>query len=212
MHTFLCSAILFDLDGVLVDSTGAVAGWWRLWAGEHNIDPDQVVKVMHGRPTMEVVQLMAPHLDAEAETKKIEDRASGNDGVFVMPGAVELLKSLPPERWAVVTSGNRRSATARLQFAGLPVPRVLVGADDVSKGKPAPEPYLKGAEGLGMNPTECLVIEDAPAGIHSAHAGGMKVIALTTTFPAELLAADAVAGALREIRVSLLEGKLQVEV
>lgn len=215
MHTFLCSAILFDLDGVLVDSTRAVARWWRIWAQENNVDAERVLKVMHGRRTVEVVRLAAPHLDAEAEAKKIEQRPSGNDdedGVVVMPGAAELLKSLPDDRWGVVTSGNRRHATARLQFAGLPVPRVLVGADDVSKGKPAPEPYLKGAQLLGMNPTECLVVEDAPLGIQSAHAGGMKVIGLATTFPPELLAADAVADGLLQIRVSVQHGQLRVEV
>ncbi len=212
MHTFLCSAILFDLDGVLVDSTPAVAGWWRLWAQENNVDAEEVLKVMHGRPTIDVVRLMTPHLDAEAEAKRIEQRASGNDGVTVMPGAAELLRSLPEERWGVVTSGTRGPAIARLQYAGLPVPRVFVTADDVSKGKPAPEPYLKGAQLLGTNPAECLVVEDAPLGIQSAHAGGMKVIGLATTFPAELLAADAVAEGLRQIRVSVQGGQLTVEV
>jgi len=163
-----------------------------------------------------VVRLMAPHLDPEAEAKRIEQRASGNDdrdGVVVMPGAVELLKSLPDDRWAVVTSGTRRPAAARLQSAGLPVPRVLVGADDVSNGKPAPEPYLKGAQLLGMNPAECLVIEDAPVGIQSGHAGRMKVIGIASTYPAaELSDADAVAQELRQIRVRVQDGKLQVDV
>jgi sugar-phosphatase len=129
-----------------------------------------------------------------------------------MPGAAELLKSLPEDRWAVVTSGTRIPATTRLQFANLPLPRVLVGADDVSKGKPDPEPYLKGAQLLGMNPADCLVIEDAPAGIQSAHAGGMKVIALASTYPvSELHDADAVATSLGQIKVSVLDGKLKID-
>jgi sugar-phosphatase len=207
--------MLFDLDGVLVDSTVAVARWWRVWADENKIDVEKVLKVVHGRRTVEVVRLMAPHLDPEAEAKRIEQRASGHDdrdGVIVMPGAAELLKSLPGDRWAVVTSGTRRPALARLQSAGLPAPRVLVGADDVSNGKPAPEPYLKGAQLLGMKPAECLVIEDAPVGIQSGHAGAMKVIGIASTYPAaELSDADAVAQELRQIRVRLQEGKLQVD-
>lgn len=215
MPTFFCSAMLFDLDGVLVDSTVAVARWWRVWADENKIDVEKVLKVIHGRRTVEVVRLMAPHLDPEAEAKRIEQRASGHDdrdGVIVMPGAAELLKSLPGDRWAVVTSGTRRPALARLQSAGLPAPRVLVGADDVSNGKPAPEPYLKGAQLLGMKPAECLVIEDAPVGIQSGHAGAMKVIGIASTYPAaELSDADAVAQELRQIRVRLQDGKLQVD-
>jgi sugar-phosphatase len=207
--------MLFDLDGVLVDSTVAVARWWRVWADENNIDVEKVLKVVHGRRTVEVVRLMAPHLDPEAEAKRIERRASGNDdrdGVVVMPGAVELLRSLPDDRWAVVTSGTRRPAMARLQSAGLPAPRVLVGADDVSNGKPAPEPYLKGAQLLGMKPAECLVIEDAPVGIQSGHAGAMRVIGIASTYPAaELSDADAVAQELRQIRVRVHDGKLQVD-
>lgn len=211
MPKFSCSAILFDLDGVLVDSTPAVAGWWRVWAQEHNVDAEAVLNIMHGRPTVDVVRLMAAHLDAEAEAKRIEKRASGNEGVVVMPGAAELLNSLPEGTWGVVTSGTRGPATARLQFAGLPVPRVLVTADDVSKGKPSPEPYLQGARLLRMNPAECLVIEDAPFGIQSGHAAGMKVIGLATTFPADSLEADAVAERLNQIRVTVSEGKLQIE-
>jgi sugar-phosphatase len=215
MPTFFCSAMLFDLDGVLVDSTVAVARWWRIWAEENKIDVAKVLKIVHGRRTVEVVRLMAPHLDPEAEAKRIEQRASGNDdrdGVVVMPGAVELLASLPADRWAVVTSGTRRPAAARLQSAGLPVPPVLVGADDVSNGKPAPEPYLKGAQLLGMPPSECLVIEDAPVGIQSGHAGGMKVIGIASTYPAaELSDADAVAEELRQIRVRVQDGKLLVD-
>jgi mannitol-1-/sugar-/sorbitol-6-phosphatase len=217
MITFSCSAILFDLDGVLVDSTHAVAQWWRVWAAEKNVEPEKVLKIMHGRRTIEVIRLAAPHLDAEAEAKYIEQRAARNDdhrdGVTVMPGAPELLQSLPEDRWGIVTSGTRVPATARLRFVGLPVPRVLVTADDVVRGKPDPEPYLKGAQLLGVDSAQCLVIEDAPLGIQSAHAGGMKVIGIASTYPAsELHEADAVVSALQRIRVSLQDGRLRVEV
>ncbi len=211
MPTFLCSAILFDLDGVLVDSTKAVEGWWRLWSRENGLDAEEVMKVMHGRPTADVVRLVAPQMDAEAEAKRIEKRASGNDGVVAMSGAAELLRRLPENRWAVVTSGTRGPATARLQFVGLPVPGFFVTADDVSRGKPDPEPYLRGARLLGVRPEECLVIEDAPLGIQSAHAAGMKVIGLATTFPAKELEADAVAESLAQVHMKVLDTKLEVE-
>jgi sugar-phosphatase len=163
--------------------------------------------------TIDTVRLVAPHLDAEAETKKIEEReATDTEGVLIMPGAADLLRALPPERWCIVTSGTRRVASSRLQAGHLPIPRVMVTGSDVVKGKPDPEPYLKGAELLGMNPAECLVVEDAPAGIRAAHAGGMKVIALLTTYPAaELQEADAVVRALADIRVYSESGKLRVE-
>ena len=130
-----------------------------------------------------------------------------------MPGAAELLKSIPEGRWCVVTSGTRYLATSRLRFFHLPIPRVLVAADDVQKGKPDAEPYLKGAELLKVKPAQCLVIEDAPAGIRSAHAGGMKAIALTSTYPeSELREADVVLQNLGQIKVRRLDRKLQVDI
>jgi mannitol-1-/sugar-/sorbitol-6-phosphatase len=203
--TFRCAAILFDLDGVLVDSTRSVERQWRIWAGEQGLDGDKVMTVGHGVRAVEVIRTVAPHLDAEAEVRKLEAReAADHDGVAVMSGAAELVRAIPDGRWCVVTSGTRRLASARLQLAGIPVPKVLITADDVVNGKPHPEPYLKGAELLGVNPAECLVIEDAPAGIQSAHAGGMKVIALTSTYSASALSeADAVVQKLKQIQVAL---------
>ncbi len=214
MPIFHCAAILFDLDGVLVDSTRSVTRQWRLWAEEHSIDPDQTVSIAHGRRSVEVIRMMAPHLDAEQETLRLEAREAADlDGVEVMPGAADLLRSIPEGRWCVVTSGTHRLAASRLRLANLPVPKVLVAADDVTQGKPHPEPYLKGAELLGMKPRECLVIEDAPFGIEAAHAGGMEAIALPTTFPAtELKAADAVAEKLSQIRVSVSGNELTVTI
>ena len=120
-----------------------------------------------------------------------------------MPGAADLLRSIPDGRWCVVTSGTRLLATGRLRVANLPTPGIMVSADDVTKGKPDPEPYLKGAKLLGTKPEECLVIEDAPAGVRAAHAGKMKVIAITSTFPkAELKEADALVRSLDQIEVT----------
>jgi sugar-phosphatase len=214
MPIFYCSAILFDLDGVLVDSTRSVSRQWRWWAESRGLDPRVVTEYAHGVRALEVIARLAPHLDAEVEVRELERReALDTEGVAIMPGAAALVNSVPTERWAVVTSGTRALAETRLQLANISVPRALVTSDDVIRGKPDPEPYLKGAQLLGVNPTECLVIEDAPAGIRSAHAGGMKVIAITSTYRAsELKEADAVIHTLSQARVSVLDGGLQVDV
>ena len=204
MTTFHCSAILFDLDGVLVDSTRSVERQWRAWARENGVNGDELMAVGHGVRAIEMIRAVAPHLDAEAEARKLERReADDRDGVTVMPGAVELIRAIPEGCWGVVTSGVRRLASGRLRLAGIPVPKVMVAADEVTNGKPHPEPYLKGAELLGVSPLECLVIEDAPAGIRAAQAGGMKVIALTSTYPASALSeADVVVEKLANIQVA----------
>ena len=203
MINFLCSAILFDLDGVLIDSTRSVDRQWRAWAREQGIDEEKVMAIAHGVRTIEVIRAVAPHLDAEAEVRRLESReADDHVDVAVMPGAAQLIGAIPEGRWCVVTSGTRPLASARLRFGGLPVPKVLVTADDVVNGKPHPEPYLKGAGLLGVDPAECLVIEDAPAGIRSAHAGGMKVIGLTSTYPSSKLSeADVVVEKLKRIQI-----------
>jgi mannitol-1-/sugar-/sorbitol-6-phosphatase len=205
MQQFRCTAVLFDLDGVLVDSTGSVARQWRLWAAENGLDPERIIKIAHGRRTIEVVRLLTPQLNAETEVRKIEKREADDiDGVRVMPGASDLVSTLPDSQWGVVTSGTNYLAQSRLRHADLPVPRVLVSADDVTQGKPHPEPYLKGAQLLGVAPGDCLVIEDAPAGVRSAQAAGMKAISLTSTYTAaELHEADAVVGSLAQIHVGL---------
>jgi mannitol-1-/sugar-/sorbitol-6-phosphatase len=215
MPTFICSAILFDLDGVLVDSTRAVDREWREWAERKGVDGDAIMAIAHGVRTVEVIRRVAPHLDAEAEANAIENHeASDHRGVTVMPGAIELVRSIPEGKWGVVTSGSRLLAQSRLIYCGLPVPEALVTSDDVTHGKPHPEPYLKGAELLGLPPMECLVIEDAPAGIQSARAAGTKVLGITTTYAADALGqANAVIGRFEQIQVSSNgAGKLGIEV
>jgi sugar-phosphatase len=210
MTTFRCAGILFDLDGVLVDSTQSVERQWRIWAHEQGIGGDKVMTVAHGVRAVEVIRAVAPHLDAEEEVRKLEGReADDHEGVTTMPGALELVSAIPEGYWGVVTSGTRLLATERLHLFGIPIPKVMVTADDVVNGKPHPEPYLKGAELLGAKPAECLVIEDAPAGIQSAHASGMKVIALSSTYPAAALSeADMVISKLQRIQVSLNGGRM----
>lgn len=214
MPTFSCAAILFDLDGVLVDSTRAVDREWREWAARKGVDGDAVMAIAHGVRTIEVIRRVAPHLDAQVEAAAIEDHeAHDQTGVLVMPGALDLVRSIPKGRWGVVTSGSRLLAQNRLRYCELPVPEVLVTSDDVTNGKPDPEPYLKGAQGLGFRPEECLVIEDAPAGIQSARAAGMKVIGMASTYrTAKLADADAVVKAFARLQVvSNGTGNLVVE-
>ena len=194
MDRFGCDAALFDLDGVLVDSTPSVERVWREWADLHSLDVADILAVAHGRRTAETISLVAPHLDAAAEAKRLETREI-EDTAAVLPieGAAALLETLPSERWAVVTSGTRALAHARLRACGLPIPQTFVGAEDVQRGKPDPECYLRGARLLGVRPNRCVVVEDAPSGIAAGRAAGATVIAVTTTHPApELSDANAV--------------------
>jgi sugar-phosphatase len=204
MSKFHCSAILFDLDGVLLDSTRVVAQQYTTWAQEQGLDPELVMQAAHGVRTVEVVRRVAPHLDAEAETRKIELREAAAFNMAAMPGAVDLVNSIPKGRWCVVTSGTRFLATTRMRRFGIPVPEILVTAEDVKQGKPDPEPYRKGAELLNVPPEECVVVEDAPAGIRAAHAAGMRVISLPSTCPVDdLKEADALVTGMAMIKVSL---------
>jgi mannitol-1-/sugar-/sorbitol-6-phosphatase len=212
MLTFACQAILFDLDGVLVDSTPCVTRVWSAWAREHGLDAEHVVHVAHGRPTIATVREVAPYLDAQLETDRIEQREiNDTDGLRVLPGAKELLARLPLERYTIVTSGTRQLATRRLQAAGLPLPPTMVTADDITNGKPDPEPYLAGARALACDPKECLVFEDAPSGIRAAKAAGMVAIGIPTTYkPEELAEANAITASLRAVAVTVESEGLMV--
>jgi sugar-phosphatase len=188
-----CRGVLFDLDGVLVDSTPAVARCWTKWALLHGFVPEEVVRRAHGRPSMTTLRELLPNADHEAENRQmerweIEDIAD----VVPLPGAVQLLQALPPDRWAIVTSCTRPLAEVRIRAGALPWPKHLVTSADVQRGKPDPEPYTKGAMCLGLAPAACLVVEDAPAGIRAGKAAGASVLALRTTeTDAELTAAGA---------------------
>jgi mannitol-1-/sugar-/sorbitol-6-phosphatase len=188
--------VLSDLDGVLVDSGDAVERVWREWAVGHGIDPDDVARASHGVPSPAVLDRVAPHLHTPAEIDRIEALHAATGG-RALPGAAELLAR---ERVGVVTSCSPPLAAARLAAAGLPTPRVLITSDATVRGKPHPDPYLAGAAALGADPADCLVIEDAPAGVAAARAAGMTVWAVTTTHTAdELAAADRVVADLREV-------------
>jgi sugar-phosphatase len=182
MTNIRCRGVLFDLDGVLVDSTPAVARVWAWWAREHGFEPDEVVKKAHGRPSITTIRQLLPHSDHAAEDREMERREIADvDGVVPLPGAMELLRALPLQRWAIVTSCTRALAHVRIAAAGLPMPKYLVTSTDVQRGKPDPEPYRKGAQSLGIPAVDCIVIEDAPAGVQAGKAAGARVLALRTT-------------------------------
>ncbi len=177
-----CSALLFDLDGVLIDSTPAVARVWSRWAAEHGLDPEAVVRLAHGRPSRTTIRELLPGADIDRENREVERREMEDlDGVVLLPGAREILNNLPPERWTIATSCTRPLAEVRLRAAGLPIPETIVTSSDVRIGKPDPEPYLKAAAKLGFAPSDCVVVEDAPAGIRAGKGAGTRVIALLTT-------------------------------
>ncbi len=198
--------MLFDLDGVLVESRPAVERQWTIWSREHGLDPAKVIPVAHGRPTIATIREVAPQADAEAEARKMEEREMADlEGVRAIAGAADLLAMVPRDRWAVVTSGTYPLATTRLRAVGLPLPAHMVSASDIMRGKPDPEPYLKGAAALKIAPGECVVVEDSPSGIQAGQAAGMRVIAVPTTYPREQLArADFLIRRLSDLRATVI--------
>jgi sugar-phosphatase len=201
LHALLTSAdaLLVDLDGTLVDSSAPVRRTWAAFAGRHGLDPDYVHRFGQGRPSRDTVRLLAPDVDVAAEAAALERAEVGDaDGIFALPGARELLTGC--RRLAIVTSCSRALATVRLRAAGLPIPPVLVSADDVVQGKPDPACFVLGARRLNVDPSRCLVLEDAPAGISAGRAAGAKVLALRTTHPDhDLHEADAIVDDLRAL-------------
>jgi mannitol-1-/sugar-/sorbitol-6-phosphatase len=182
------STILSDLDGVLVDSHESIMRAWRWWGALHGVESAAIENVQHGRPSGEVIAALTPDLDAGEESLAIDLRQAGDtDGVVALPGAHELFAG--PEPVAVVTSCTVPLATARLRAAGLPIPEVLVTPERLSLGKPNPEGYLLAARELGAQPADCVVLEDAPAGVDAGRAAGMHVVGITTTHPLVELAA-----------------------
>ncbi|MFF4991040.1 HAD-IA family hydrolase [Streptosporangium saharense] len=182
-RSFTCEALLFDMDGTLVDSRECVERTWRDWCARHRLDSDELLRISHGRQNHDTIQMVAPHLHT-AEELAFLTRAEEEcrDGVVAVRGAAGLLRGLAPRHWAMVTSAWRRLAEIRLDLAGLPAPRVLVTADEIQRGKPDPEGYLSAADRLGVDPGACVVVEDAPAGVAAGRAAGMPVIGITTTF------------------------------
>ena len=183
-----CKGILFDMDGILISSIGSVERSWTKWAHLRGVDPALARKTARGRRAIETIAKLRPDLDSEQELKVIEDiEVADNEGLTVLPGVLGLLAALPSDRWTVVTSATERLARIRLAAGGIPVPKRLVTADQVTRGKPHPEPFLAGAALLGVAPADCVVLEDSSSGAEAGRAAGCTVVATTFSHPAEFL-------------------------
>jgi mannitol-1-/sugar-/sorbitol-6-phosphatase len=208
-----CKGILFDMDGILISSIGSVERSWTKWALLRGVDPALARETAHGRRAVETIAKLRPDLDSEKELKVIEDIEVGDDeGLTVLPGVMELLATLPANRWAVVTSATERLARIRLAAAGIPVPEKLVTADHVTRGKPDPEPFLAGAALLGVAPADCVVFEDSPSGVVSGRDAGCTVVATTFSHSADLLeAAHYVVRDLTGIRIESVSNEIVIQ-
>ncbi|MDZ4699036.1 MAG: HAD-IA family hydrolase [Rhodothermales bacterium] len=209
-----CQGLIFDLDGVLIDSDVVSNRHWKRWADLNQVSFEHIAAIHHGLPPVRTVAAVAPHLDAAAESKVFEEWAADDmDDLKTYEGAYALLAGLPAGRWGIATSSFRTLTLSRLNFLGLPIPDALVTVDDVKNGKPAPDPYLLAAEKLGLAPEHCIVIEDAPAGIRAAKTAGARVIAVTTTNQVSALGeADYVVGRLVDIAVAVSPEGFRVSV
>ncbi|MFI9258044.1 HAD family hydrolase [Streptomyces sioyaensis] len=206
-------ALLFDNDGTLISSLESVYRCWSRWAKEYGVTEEDFARVaLHGRPAAEIVADLLPAdlvPEAVARIEQLEVEDAG--GVVALPGTLALLESLPAERWAVVTSATQRLAEARLGQAGIR-PKNLIAADDISRGKPDPEPFLLAAARLGADPARCVVFEDAPVGLAAGRAAGMVTVALTTTHRAEELSADLVVPDLSAVSAQATDGSVEITV
>jgi mannitol-1-/sugar-/sorbitol-6-phosphatase len=197
--------ILFDMDGVLVSSIGAAERNWRVWAKRYGVPNAEEYVVPHGRRAIDIVKILRPDIDPLEGLRVIEDMEVADVAdLRVLPGVKGLLAGLPPERWAIVTSAQRRLLLARLTAAGLPIPQRIITGEMVERGKPDPEPYRRGAELLGFGPGDCVVVEDAPSGVGAGNAAGCRVLGvLGTHSAAELHAADWVVSSLEGLAVTV---------
>lgn len=186
--TIWCKAILFDMDGTLVDSTAVVERGWAIWAARHGLHLESILEFSHGRPGSATMEHFRPGQDHATDIAELAVHEETNvEGVIAIPGATEFVKAVQGHPWAIVTSAWRTLATIRVGAAGLPMPEVLVPVDEISRGKPDPEGFLKAAEILGVQPKDCLVFEDTRPGIDAALRAGMQVVGLLTTVPATQL-------------------------
>lgn len=212
--TLTCEALLFDLDGVLIDSNHVYEENWSIWAQERGVSYPHILEVQLGRPVVETIQIVAPHLDPIVEAKAYRDGLLSRnllDSVCVFPGVAKLLRNLPMSRWAIATSAPRDSALRMLHHASLPIPNVFVTGDDIDRGKPAPYPYLKAACGLNQQIERCIVIEDAPAGIQSGRSAGAYVIAVATSNPPEALkGANSIVDSIADLYIENMNSHLKI--
>ena len=197
-------ALLFDMDGTLVDSTQIVERAWGLWAARHNIPLEDVLSFSHGRPTIATLERFLPgcnHLEELEELGHFEETET--DGILAVPGAADVLRALQAQNhpWAVVTSAWRKLAEIRVLAAGLPLPTVIVPIDEIRNGKPDPEGFLHAATHLGVAPGDCIVFEDTRPGIDAGLSAGMQVVGLLTTKSSEQLRHRPLIGDFRDMEI-----------
>lgn len=203
-------AVLFDLDGTLIDSVAAVVRSWVAWAAENGIAPEQLHR-FHGMPAVQVLAELVSAEQVPAAAERLEQLEVGDvDDIVLLPGAARALDDIDAGRSAIVTSCTAPLAAARIAAAGVRSPAVVVTASDVEVGKPDPAPFLLAAQRLGVDPARCLVVEDAVSGIVAARAAGMATLAVTTTYDAEVLDADVVVPDLDAVRFARRPDGIQV--
>ena len=207
-------AFLFDMDGTVLNSIAAAERIWSAWAVRHGVNVETFLPTIHGvRAIDTITRLNLPGVDAEAQaafitTAEIEDV----EGIVEIPGAAAFLKSLPADRWAMVTSAPRDLALRRMAAAGIPEPVVMITAEDVSAGKPDPAGYRLAAKRLGLEPADCLIFEDATVGIQAAEAAGAPLLIITTTHQHPLETAHATIASYRDIALSIdSDGQLRLQ-
>jgi len=204
MLEFRCKAILFDMDGTLVDSTQVVERAWELWAARHNLPLTDILSYSHGRPTISTLEHFRPGQDHAYDLEdhgRFEDTVT--EGIVAVPGAAEILNVMQTQNhpWALVTSAWRKLAETRVLAARLPLPTIIVPIDEIDKGKPDPEGFLQAAEQLGVAPQDCLVFEDTRPGIEAGLRAGMQVIGLLTTCPPDQLQHEPLIRDFSEIKI-----------
>jgi sugar-phosphatase len=195
------------MDGVLINSTGADERAWMKWAGFHGMQDSFPIHSVHGQRAVDTIRAVRPDLDVTVEKKRVEMfDAESSEGIVILPGVRNLLAGIPQQRWSIVTSASESLMRRRLESVGIAVPLLVVSADQVSRGKPDPEPYRLGAAQLGLDPTDCLVLEDAPNGVLAGKRAGCQVLAVTSSHnAAELIGANWIVDSLDRVRITIEE-------
>ena len=209
-----CKAILFDMDGTLVDSTQVVELVWGGWAARHKIPLEDVLSFSHGRPTIATLEHFLPGRDHSEELEELSRFGeTQTEGIVAVPGAAEVLHTLQKQNhpWAIVTSAWRKLAETRVIAAGLPLPKVIVPVDEIRNGKPDPEGFLHAAEQLGVAPAECIVFEDTRPGIDAGLSAGTQVVGLLTTYSAQELRHQPLIGDFRDVAIRREDEFLKIE-